>query len=71
MTIVASEFAGPVYAEVETSEDEEPPEEKKVVEKKVNKKLGDGLAAVLMDLGDDNPDAFNDDCKYWLQITYM
>ena len=33
-------------------------------EKAVNKKLGDGLADVLLNMADDNLEDLNNDCKY-------
>ena len=33
-------------------------------EKAVNKKLGDGLADVLLNMADDNLEDCNNDCKY-------
>ena len=33
-------------------------------EKAINRKLGDGLADVLLNMADDNLDDLNDDCKY-------
>ena len=37
-------------------------------EKAVNKKLGDGLADVLLNMADDNLEDLNNDCKYMHQI---
>ena len=33
-------------------------------EKAINRKLGDGLADVLLNMADDNLDDLNDDCEY-------
>ena len=46
-------------------------EEKKFMEKTVNKKLGAGLADVLFSLGDDDLDTLNDDCKYSYDMDHL